>query len=102
MAKLSLTAAPTFTATVQIPIPGKRPAPVEFKFKHRNKDELEVFFRDFSGTDVELVMEIVSGWDLDDPFSAETVAQLLNSYSGAGKAISDKYLSEMIQARVGN
>jgi hypothetical protein len=100
MAKLSLTAAPTFTARASIPIPGGKPAPVEFTFKHRPREELLAWLNDTSNRDdTDVIMDCVSAWELDDPFSAENVAALCSSYSGAAGAIVETYLREMLGRR---
>jgi hypothetical protein len=68
-AKFSLTASPTFKSTVDIPIPGGRSAQIEFTFKGRTRDEFEEFMtalKDEKPDD--LVLQIATGWDLDEPF----------------------------------
>lgn len=103
MAKLKLTASPTFKATVLIPVPGAKPSPVEFVFKGRSKDGFKDFMESVEGKDdVALVLEMASGWDLEDAFGEETVAQLLQSYIGAARAILDTYMREQTGARLGN
>lgn len=103
MAKIKLTASPTFKSTVMIPVPGGRPASVEFIFKGRTKDEFKQFVESIDGKDdVSLILEIASGWELDDPFGKETVEQLLQSYLGAARAILDRYMNELTGARLGN
>ena len=42
--QFKLDAAPTFEATVAIPVPGGTTAPVKFVFKHYKKDELADLF----------------------------------------------------------
>lgn len=102
-AKFVLTAAPTFKAKVLIPVPGAAATPIEFTFKGRTKDQLKTLVDSMRDReDLELVMDIVSGWDLDEPFSEEAVDQLLQNYIGSGKAIISKYLDELTAARVGN
>ena len=49
MAKLALTASPTFKSNVLIPVPGKKPAPVEFIFKGRTKTEFQAFIENLRG-----------------------------------------------------
>lgn len=103
MAKLSLTASPTFTATVLIPVQGKRPAPVEFTFRHKTRDALAEIIDGLANRKVEdFLMDIVVAWDLDDEFCREAVETLLQNYPGAGGVIRDKYFAEMIGAKSGN
>lgn len=101
--KFSLSVKPTFTAKVGIPIPGKSPEPVEFTFKGRTRDEFKEFIESLSEReDADVVMDICSGWELEDAFDRENVEVLIQNYLGAARAIIEKYLSELTQARLGN
>lgn len=101
--KLSLTLDPTFQAKVQIPVAGKKPAEVEFTFKGRTRDQFQVFVDGLSGReDVEVILDIASGWDLEDPFGKDSIEKLCQIHIGAPRAIIEKYLTEITQARSGN
>lgn len=101
--KFSLAVKPTFTAKVNIPIPGKAPEPVEFTFKARTRDEFAAFVESFKGReDVDVIMDIASGWELEDPFGRESIEELTQNYLGAARAVIEKYLTELTQARLGN
>lgn len=102
--KFDLKAKPTFKCMVGIPIPGARaPIDVEFTFKAKTRDEFKEFVDSLRGReDVDVVMEIASGWDLEDAFNAENVAELIQNYIGSARAIMDKYIAELTAARVGN
>jgi hypothetical protein len=103
MAKLALNAAPTFRAKVSIPVAGGPPVDVEMTFRHRTKTQLDEFVKSREGkTDTESFMEMVSAWDLEDPFSVESVSLLLENYIGAALAAYRKYLDELVQAKLGN
>lgn len=102
-AKFSLTVSPTFKSIVDIPIPGGRSAQIEFTFKGRTRDEFEEFMtalKDEKPDD--LVLQIATGWDLDEPFGQESVDKLTQNYMGAGLAIWTKYVAELTKARQGN
>lgn len=103
MAKLSLTANPTFKAKVGIPVPGGAPVDVEMEFKHRPRPEFAEWLKALEGKNrVTAVMECVKSWELDDPFNEESVTKLNDNYMGAANAIVDKYLKEISGARQGN
>lgn len=103
MAKLSLTAAPTFTANVPIPVPGRSPVPVQFTFRWRNRADFQSFLDGLQGkTNAEIIMECASAWELEDPFDAESVAKLDETYLGAARAVLDTYMQQIAQARLGN
>jgi hypothetical protein len=109
MAKLSLVPNPTFQAKVAIPVPGATPVEVEFTFKHRDRSALDVYLaelKELTGesleNDVAIVLKVVSGWELDDPFNADTVRTLVGSYHGSAWAIANTYIRELMQAKLGN
>lgn len=101
MAKLTLNAAPTFSATVAIPVPGGAAAPVVFTFKHRTRDGLRDWLKQ-ERDDVSAILEMATAWDLAEPLDKENVELLVQNYLGAAKAVFEKYLSELTQARLGN
>lgn len=101
--KFTLNPAPTFKAKVAVPVPGSASADVEFIFKHRTRDELREFIDALSGRDdVDVVMSIASGWDLDDAFDTESIGKLTQNYIGSARVVIDTYLSELSGARLGN
>lgn len=103
MAKLILTAAPTFKANVLIPVPGKKPVAVEFNFKGRTKDEFKTFIETMGDReDVDVILDIATGWELEDAFGKESVDMLLQNYIGSARVIIEKYLAELTAARLGN
>jgi hypothetical protein len=103
MAKLSLSANPTFESTVQIPVPGSKPVPVKFKFNAKTKDEFKAFIESLAErADVDVILEIASGWELEDPWGKESVTKLEQSYIGSAKAILETYIKDLSGARLGN
>jgi hypothetical protein len=101
--KLSLTLKPTFTAKVPIPIPGSGVEPVEFIFKARTRMQFAEFVDALKDRpDVDVILDIASGWELEDAFGKEMVEKLCDSYMGAARAIIETYLQELTQARLGN
>jgi hypothetical protein len=105
--KFTLALAPTFKATVLIPVPGAKAEPVEFIFKGRTRDEFKAFVEgiqntDSTNADVDTVLDIASGWELTDAFDRKNVELLCENYLGAARAIIEKYFAELTQARLGN
>lgn len=101
--KFSLTVAPTFKRDVSIPVPGDRPANVNFTFKHKTRDDLRTFVEGLEGReDLDVVLELASGWGIDEPFTDDNMGVLLQNYPGAALAIIDTYLKEVSGARKGN
>ena len=103
MAKISLDANPTFPAKVAIPVAGGVPVEVAFTFKHRTRDALNEFLTTADKrTDVETLMSIVDGWELDDTLNPENMLRLTQSYLGAARAVVEKYIDELTQAKAKN
>jgi len=103
MAKLQLTASPTFKANVLIPVPGKKPVPVEFNFKGRTKEQFKAFIDTIGDReDVDVILDIATGWELEDAFGKDSVELLLQNYLGSARVIIEKYIGELTAARLGN
>jgi hypothetical protein len=100
--KFNLTPKPTFTAAVPVPVPGEGPTDVQFTFKGRTREQFKELLEVKDGTKLDAIMEIASGWELDEPFDRSNVEKLLDNYLGAFDAIWDTYLRELTQARLGN
>lgn len=118
--KLSLELAPTFPASVMIPVPGGDAGEVIFTFKSRTRDEFKEFLAilnppkkddgepestdaaEKGPRDADLIMDIASGWDLADAFDAKSVEKLTQRYMGAAQAIFNVYMAELTGARAKN
>ena len=101
--KFSLAAAPTFKARVLVPVPGKSAEPVEFTFKGRTREQFKDFVESLKDReDADVILDIASGWELEDAFDKDNIELLTENYLGAARAIIEKYLSELTQARLGN
>lgn len=101
--KFSLTPNPTFKRDVAIPVPGGKTASINFTFKHKNRDDFKAFLEGLEGReDVDIVMDVASGWGLDDAFNEDNVTELTQNYLGSARAILDAYITELSGARKGN
>lgn len=109
MNKLKLKPDATFKHTVLIPVSGSRDgAAVEFEFKHRSLEEMDVYWEGLDdrreGIDglVDIVMDAVCGWDLQEPFNRENVSLMINNYPASASTLLLAYREEILRARVGN
>lgn len=103
MPKLSLNPAPSFKATVAIPVPGADFADVEFSFQYRGRTEFDAWragLKDMN--EVEILSSVVDGWDLDDPFTTDNLAVLAEKYMAAPTVVAAKYIQELTAARLKN
>lgn len=102
--KFTLNPAPTFEAPVPIPVPGKGPVDVVFTFKYRDSEEAKAFAKnagkDKKRSDVDHMMEIVTGWDIEDAeFNKKNLALLFKRYPTAAMAIQAVYFAELAGVR---
>lgn len=103
MAKLSFITAPTFTARVAIPVPGKRPVEVEFTFKGRDRDQFREYLDASAGKeDVDALLDTITGWELENEFCREEVDRMILFYPASPRAIIQKYIAEISGVRLGN
>lgn len=127
MAKIKIAQNPTFTAVVQVPRIGTEPAPVEFQFRYMDRVALSAMFDRWNkardawaekaqkdgatweevttgeiALQAEQLGDIVTGWGLEDEFSAEAIADLVRTCTGAPKAVIDAYQAAYSPARLGN
>lgn len=123
--KVSLTPPATFKAKVEINMPGGAVGDIEFIFKHRTKSNIKEFIASLSPPkpvdedaiteaeaaaiaafvapeDVDVIMDLASGWDLDEAFDAKSVDRMTEVYVGSAQAVINTYLTELSGARVKN
>lgn len=99
---------PTFTADVEISIPGQEETgSARFTFKYKDRDDLEEFnsrIREASGKDDRaLLAEILVGWDIEGAeFNQENLGIFLKNYPTASGEILTRYYSLTIKSRVKN
>lgn len=103
-AKLSLTLDPTFKADAPISVPGNGIVDVSFTYKYRDRDAFKEFLENLKDyeNDVELLQDILAGWELDDPFGKASIEKLTVTYIGAPAAILQTYIEESTGARTKN
>ena len=105
MAKVAfvLNPKPTFDAKVALPVHGSNTVDVGFTFKHKSRAEVADLLGDNAPTnDVDLLLEICAGWELDDEFNKDNAELLAQNYIGAIPAIWSRYLELIAQKREGN
>jgi hypothetical protein len=89
----------TFPATVLIPN-GDEPLPLKLRFRRKRKEDVAAWIEGAAGrNDADTLGEVIDGWtDVDTPFSAEALSELLSAYSGAGMAIFSGYMRALSEA----
>ncbi|MBT2333625.1 hypothetical protein J7E49_06870 [Variovorax paradoxus] len=98
-----LKADPTFEAKVEFPVAGGASVPVKLTFKHRTKAELAKWLEGRAGrSDEETFCDMVEGWEINEPFSKENVAILLQHHIGVALAAYQTYVDELTRHREKN
>jgi hypothetical protein len=102
---LKLQPNPTFTAAVALSVPGQdKPAKITVTFKHLARPQIRDFFGNLEGkTDLDALGAIISGWSgIDEPFSEESLALLLDNYPAAAGELFEAFRRELLEARAKN
>lgn len=103
MAKLSLKIDPTFPVTVTIPKAGTEAVQIKLVCKHRTKAQLDEFIKSRADkSDADSILDMATGWDLDDAFTAENIEQMCQNYIAAPLEIYREYVSELVKAKAKN
>lgn len=98
-----LRADPTFSKEVAFPVAGGDSVNVALTFKHRTKKELNDWVAGSKDrTDEASFMDMVQGWDIDEPFTKENVAILLQHHIGVALATYQVYIEELTRHREKN
>lgn len=102
-AKITLSDEATFEATVSIPVPGGKVADVKMVFAWMDRNTFKEWLEGLAGAeDVDALMDISRGWDLDETFCKASVEKLVQKYTGAARPILDKFIAELSGARAKN
>jgi hypothetical protein len=60
------------------------------------------FVREAIKRDVETVLDVATGWNVDLPFDADTLGKFFRKYPAAASAIYQEYRTRMTEGKVGN
>jgi hypothetical protein len=88
-----------FTATVLIPN-GDAPLPLKLKFIRKSKEDVNAWIAAVDGRPIQdSLTEVINGWiDVDTPYTASALVDLLENYTGAGAAILKGYYIALSEA----
>lgn len=104
---LKLNPAPTFRAKVGIPVPGQeQPEQIVCIFRHMTREEYQRFSSPdelAKRSEVDTLMALMAGWEeVDEAFSRDAVARMVQAYHGAPFVIAAAFAAELTKARLGN
>jgi hypothetical protein len=84
-----------FKADVTIPLVGASPTTRNLTFRYRDKPALKIFVEKMEQLDdLQMVQEVVLGWDLEDEFTPENVRAFLDHVPEAAICILRTYMRE--------
>jgi predicted DNA-binding protein len=123
MAKIKLGDRPkSFKAKVTFPLLDGDTGVMELSFRYRTRTEFGAFIdelmkdtgkskKDFSlkeilektkQTNADYIFAVADGWNLDEPFTKENIAQLCDEIPAAALEIMNVYRSAITEGRLGN
>lgn len=130
MAKIKLGSRPkNFTRIITVDLPEGGKGSVEMLFKYRTRTEFGQFIDqllDKAGVAVkdtseeslkyslktalettieqnaDYILQIADGWNMDEDFNRDNIAQLCNELPGAAQAVMDAYREAITTGRLGN
>lgn len=103
--KFTLDADPTYKLAVLIPRLGLPSAELQVIFKARSPEEMAALdkkFRDKQPSDLAVVLEVASGWELPNAFNEESIKTVLEKHPGFAAAVVKAYFAEYERVRLGN
>jgi len=103
---------PTFTAEVELSVPGQPAALLSVRWKHLTRDKLREWIdglADLKLSDVDGLDFVIAGWDgvidqqgQDVPYSKDRLRSLLGSYHAASAELVRAYVRALTESRLGN
>lgn len=99
--KLTLGRLADFQLPVEFSMPNGETASITFKVRHMKASEVQEMYSSESVTsDSDLIMNIATGWNLEDEFNAENAKELIDLFPGVAVALAGAYLGALAGQRV--
>lgn len=108
---LKLTPSPTFTASVQISVPGSEiPETIKVVFRYKSADQLSSWFESSKESKTrDALSQVIDSWsgvfDADGeavPYSLDALDALITAYSPSGRELIRAYVRELTESRSKN
>lgn len=102
MAKMKLTLGPLpdFKLPVNFVMPDGSEQKIIFTVKHKKATEVQELYRKEGVKDFDFIMNIATGWDLEEEFNHENAKLLVDYYPGSALALVQSYLGALAGQRV--
>lgn len=101
--KLTLAALPDFKLPVKFMMPNGEEQSIVFTVRHMKASEVqEMYSSEKVTSDSDMIMNIATGWNLEEEFTAENAKLLVDYYPSAALALAGSYLQALAGQRVKN
>ncbi|PZQ31015.1 MAG: hypothetical protein DI562_06065 [Stenotrophomonas acidaminiphila] len=85
-----------FKIAVEFPIPGAGKTSIDFTVRWRNKPAVVILLEKMKEmTDAQTLLEVVTGWELEDEVNAETITEFCDTFPQAPVVILTRYFKEL-------
>lgn len=105
MAKMKLTLArlPDFKLPVKFTMPNGEEGSIVFTVRHMPANEFhDLYTSEAVVKDHEFIMNLATGWDLEEEFNAENAQLMVELFPGSAIALAGTYLQALAGQRVKN
>lgn len=75
---------------------------IVFKARHKSAEEIQALYNREDVRDGDFILELASGWNIEDEFNKENVDELIKYYPSAAFALSQTYMRALAGQRVKN
>lgn len=99
---LKLQPNPTFKTKVAISVAGEAIGQmIDVEFKYLNKTKIKAYFENIAGkSDADALAEIIVGWSgVEAAYSAEALAELVDSYPSASADLFEAFRRELLESK---
>lgn len=101
--KITLGRLPDFKMPVKMQLQNGETGEICYTVRHLKASELQdMIQQEKPVSDVEFIKAIASGWDLEEEFNDENIAELLSLFPMAAASMMEAYTAAMIGARAKN
>lgn len=93
---------PDFKLPVKVTMPNGEEGKVVFTVKHLKSSEIQDLYGKENVKDHEFIMNLATGWDLDEPLTEDNARELVSLYPSFAIALTQTYIQALAGQRVKN
>lgn len=102
--KVTLGRLPDFKLPVEVVLPNGEDGKIVFTVKHLKSSEIQKLFGESENVtkDIDFLKALATGWDLEEDFTDENLAELVELYPGFVVSLTTSYVRALAGQRVKN